>query len=310
MIKVLKSAAAILISSAVIGSFSFSVTAYAAGKEVIQNVPVDPSESILIDDAEMLTTDEEDALTEEIQEAAEYIDMNILVYVSGTAIGGSDSRTQMFCEELCFAYYDRDEDSVVLYLDLAGHGDTTYAPYDFIYTRNRARFYYPSESDDATDRISSIFGRMNPYLPRGDEDPYSAIGQFLGGLKDYYDRGPSNLKYFYVPDTGKYMTMDSDGLLVQRDSKPKNWGMAFLIGAVISLIVSIITFFCVKGHYKFKSTPSSLHYLRSENVQFGQRSDMFIRKYQIRTKRSSSSSGGGHSGGGTSSGGGGGGNHR
>lgn len=310
MIKILKSTAAALISAVCIGSFGLSVVAYAES-DIIPTITVDPSESILIDNAEMLTDDEEKELTEDIQETAEYINMNILVYVSGTAIGGSDSRTQMFCEELCLDAYGRDEDSVVLYLDLAGHGDTSYAPYDFIYTRNRARFYYPSESDDAQDRISEIFSDMNPYLPRGDEDPYNAVYEFLGNLKSYYDIGPSSLRYFYVPDTGKYVTMNSDGELKLSDSRPKNWGMGFLIGFVIALIVSIITFFCIKSHYKFKSAPSSLHYLRSENIQYGQKSDVFIRKYQIRTKRESSSSGSsGGGGGGTSSGGGGGGNHR
>ena len=307
MIKAFKSAAAILISAAAILSCKVSVTAHA--DTVLPDVPIDPSESVLIDGADMLDDEQEQELTENIQETAEYIDMNIMVYVSGTAIRGSDSKTQMFCEELCLDAYGRDDDSVVLYLDLAGHGDTSYAPYDFIYTRNRARFYFSGETDGAEDRISAIFDTMNPYLPRGDEDPYTAIERFISGLKFYYNKGPSSLKYFYVTDTGKYITMTSDGVLKQRDSRPKNWGMAMLIGAVIAFIASIITFFCIKSHYKFKSVPSSLHYLRSENIKYGQRSDMFIRKYQIRTKRESSSGSSG-GGGGTSSGGGGGGNHR
>lgn len=308
MIKLIRNMVACLSCAIVIG-IAAPVTASAAS-EIMNDIPVDASESILIDQADVLSDSEEKKLTAEIQATAEYIDMNILVYVSGTAIGGSDYRTQMFCEELCFDYYDRNADSVVLYMDLAGHGDTSYAPFDFIYTRNRARFYYPSDTDDAEDRISSIFSRMNTYLPRGGEQPYPAIEQFLSGLKGYYDKGVSNLKYFYVRDTGKYVTMNSAGELILNDSRPKNWGKGFLIGIFISLIVSIITFFCIKHQYKFKSAPSSLHYLRSENVLFGDRSDIFIRKYQIRTKRQTSSSGGGGGGGGTSSGGGGGGNHR
>jgi len=307
MIKILKSAAIALISAACIGSFCVSVTSYAESDDV-PSFTIDPSESILIDGANMLDLDEEEELTKDIHETARHIDMNVMVYVSGTAV--SESRTQMFCEELCLDAYDRDDDSVVLYLDLAGNGDTSYAPYDFIYTRNRARFYYPSEYDDAEDRISKIFATMNPFLPRGDEDPYTAIEKFLDGLEYYYDAGASDLKYFYVADTDKYITMNSKGELVQRNSRPKEWGKGFVAGLIISFFVSIITFFCMKRHYKFKTAPSSLHYIRSEDVNFNQRSDVFIRKYQIRTKRETSSSSGGGGGGSTSSGGGGGGNHR
>lgn len=311
MIKILKSTAAFLINTLVLcGSLSLSVCAD-GGKTFVPDIPVDPNESFVIDTSGILSDDEITSLTDKTQDTAEYIDMNILVYVSGTAVGGSDSKTQMFCEELCFDHYDRDADSVVLYLDLAGHGDTSYAPYDFIYTRNRARFYYPSEYDDAEDRISEIFSTMNPFLPRGDEDPYTAVEKFLNDLEYYYDAGVSNLKYFYVADTGKYITMSSDGKLKQSESRPKNWGMGLLIGLIVASVVSIITFFCIKRHYKFKTAPSSLHYIRSENVKFDQMSDVFIRKYQIRTKiESSSSHSGGGGGGSTSSGGGGGGNHR
>lgn len=312
MMKILRSAAKLLISSLVLCS-SMSLFGCSVGeKALVPDIPVDPQESIVLDTSGMLSDDEITSLTDDVQDTAEYIDMNVLVFVSGNAIGGSDRNTQMFCEEVCLDNYDKDADSVVLYLDLAGHGDTSYAPYDFIYTRNRARFYYPSEYDDAEDRISAIFSTMNPYLPRGDEDPYTAVGKFLEGLERYYDKGASDLKYFYVADTDKYITMNSKGELKQSNSRPKNWGMGLLIGLVVSFIVSIITFFCIKSHYKFKTAPSSLHYIRSDNMNFNQRSDVFIRKYQIRTKRetSSSSGGGGGGGGSTSSGGGGGGNHR
>ena len=308
---IFKKMTAALLSAGIFCSMGISFTASAAN-EVYEDVAIDPSKSFLVDDANMLTNDQETELTEKIQATAEHIDMNILVYVSGTAIGGSDSNTLYYCEELCLNYYDKSEDSVVLYLDLAGKGDTSYAPYDYIYTRNRARFYYPGENEDSDDNIiPRIFSDMNPYLPRGAEDPYSALEEFLWDLEYFYDHGPSDLRYFYIADTGKYVTMKKDGSLVHRDSRPINWGKWIMIGAVISLIITIITFFVIKSHYKFKSAPSSLAYLRSDQITMGQRSDVFIRKYQTRTKiESSSGGGGGHSGGGTSSGGGGGGNHR
>lgn len=289
-----------------------SFTASAADDEVYQDIAIDPMNSFLVDDADMLSDDEEEELTGIIRETAEYIDMNILVFVSGTPIGGPDEDTQMYCEGLCKEFYDMDDDSIVLYMDLAGHGDTSYAPYDYIYTRNRARFYYPGEEDDCDeDIVAGIFSDMNPYLPRGNEDPYTAIKVFTEDLEYFYSYGPSDLNYYYIKDTGKYVSMKSDGSLVHSDSRPKNWGKSIIIGAVLSLIATLITFFCIKSHYKFKSAPSSLEYLRRDNIKMGERSDIFIRKYQIRTKKASSSSGGGGGGGGgTSSGGGGGGNHR
>lgn len=313
MIKTLRSTAKLLISSLVLcGSMSLFGCS-AEEKILVPDIPVDPQESIVLDTSGMLSDDEIASLTDDVQDTAEYIDMNVLVFVSGNAIGGTDYKTQLFCEEVCFDNYDKDADSVVLYMDLAGHGDKSYAPYDFIYTRNRARFYYPSEYDNAEDRISKIFSTMNPYLPRGDEDPYTAVGKFLEGLERYYDEGVSNLKYFYVEDTGKYIVMNSKGELEQRESQPKNWGMIIIISIVVSFVASAITFFCIKNHYKFKSRPSGLQYMRSDGVKFTNNSDTFIRKYQIRRKQTSSSSSGGGGGGSighTSSGGGGGGNHR
>ena len=308
---ILKKITAALVSTGIICGTLLSFTASAVD-EVYQEAAIDPMNSFLVDDAEMLSDEEEEELTGIIRETAEYIDMNILVYVSGTAIGGEDEDTQKYCEGLCKEFYDMEDDSIVLYMDLAGHGDTSYAPYDYIYTRNRARFYYPGEEDNCDDDIvADIFSDMNPYLPRGNEDPYNAIQMFTNALEYYYSHGPSDLNYYYIKDTGKYVSMKSDGSLVHSDSRPKEWGKWILIGTVMSLIVTLITFFCIKSHYKFKSAPSSLEYLRRDNIKMGERSDIFIRKYQIRTKRSSSSGGGGGGGGGgTSSGGGGGGNHR
>lgn len=306
---IFKKMAAALVSAGILCSMGLSFTASAA-EEVYQDIPIDPMESFLIDDAEMLSDTEETKLTEMIRETAQHIDMNILVYVSGHAIGGPDSDTLYYCEDLCLEYYDKSEDSVVLYMDLAGHGDTSYAPYDYIYTRNRARFYYPGEEEDCGDNIiAGIFSDMNPHLPRGNEDAYAAIDVFLWDLEFYYDYGPSDLRYFYIADTGKYVSLNNDGSLVHSDSRPVEWGKWIMIGIVGSLVVTLIVFLCIKNHYKFKSAPSSLQYVRDGEIKYGQRSDVFIRKYQIKTKRSTSSGGGG-GGGGTSSGGGGGGNHR
>ncbi len=305
---IFKKTASFLLSAVLLGSV-LSVSAYAEEDRIMaDNDPIDPSESLLIDDADVLTDSEEEELTEELLYTAEKIDMNILVFISGTSLY-SDSKTVMFAEELCHEHYDFYDDSVVLYLDMSGNGDESYAPYDYIYTRNRARFYFSGETDYG-ERVSSIFSNMNPYLPRSGADVPSALEEFFGGLRHYYDMGPdSGVSYYYIPDTGEYVSITENDELVFSESRPVNWGFAFVVGLIIGLIAALITFFVVKSHYRFKSKPSSLQYTSFDQVQYGVPSDVFLRKYRTKT-RIERSSGGGGGGGGTSSGGGGGGNHR
>ncbi len=303
---ILKKTASFLLSAVICtGGLSLCTS---AEEKIIENTPVDVSKSYIYDEADMLTREEEAALTEELRATAEYIDMNILVHVSGTTIY-SEHDTFMFAEELCLDNYGFYEDSVVLYLDLSGHNNSSYSPYDYLYTRNRARFYFSGETDGAS-RTSEIFDEMNPYLPRVDADVESALYEFLEGLRYYYDKGPDNaVDYYYIPDLDAYATLDSDDNLIYTDERPKNWGFAVLVGIVVGLIAAVIAFIAVKLHYRFKSKPSSLQYTSFDRVQYGVPTDMFIRKYRTKT-RIQSSSGGGGGGGGSRSGGGGGGNRR
>ncbi|MBQ8513791.1 MAG: hypothetical protein IJ496_00135 [Ruminococcus sp.] len=300
MSKLLKWTAALLMGGVVLSGAVLPLEAAA----------IDPADSLLVDEADLLTDAQETELSEEIVEMAGYIDMNILVFVSGHY--ESEGWTQMYCEELCEEYFGLEEDSVVLYMDLSGHDDPSYSPYDFFYTRNLARFYYTDDAYGGSNRVQEIFGYLNPYLPRCEEDVYGAIGEFLDQLEWYYDLGPDYDYYYYVPDLEQYVTLSSDNVQEYSDSAPKSWGLAILIGIVGSLIITLIVFLSIKSHYRFKSAPSSLQYLNFEGAKFGPPSDVFIRKYQTRRKieRSSSSSGGGGGHSGTSSGGGGGGNHR
>ncbi len=302
MISILKKTIPVLLCS-VMSLSAFASLAYA------EELTIDPADSFIYDEADMLTEQQETELGEKITETAEYINMNILIYVSGTTIG-SHSGTVQFAEELCLEYFGYDADSIVLYMDLSGHDNPNYAPYDYIYTRNLARFYYSGESDVSDGgRIDAIFDYMNPYLPRCEEDVYSATEAFLNRLEMFYDYGPDPaVEYFYIPDKDMYAVIQDDNTILLQESKPKSWGLAVVIGIVAGLIAAVITFITVKMHYRFKSQPSSLQYMDFENAHLEQKSDMFIRSYQTRTRIQTSSGGGG--GGGTSSGGGGGGNSR
>ncbi len=306
---IVKKAGAFLLGGALFCGMLPMMTAAAKSEvETYTDTPIDPSLSFLVDDAQVLTSEEEEELMEDICDTAEYIDMNIGIFVSGTYTPRDD--TQMYCERICADAFGLGDDSVVLYLDLSGQDDLSYSPYDFFYTRNRARFYYTDGACGDSNRVQEVFSEMNPYLPRGDEDVVSALDEFLYELEYYYDYGPDLDYYFYIADTDKYVTMDENNILTHQDSLPKDWGHIIRIALFISLIVTLITFFFIKRHYRFKSAPSSLEYLNFNETKLGPKSDVYLRRYTTRHKIERSSSGGGGGGGGTSSGGGGGGNSR
>jgi uncharacterized membrane protein YgcG len=282
----------------------------------LEAAAIDATDSLIVDDAGLLTDAEEASLTQDIQDTADTIDMNILVYVSGTRV--SRSQTQNYCESLCAQTFDMDEDSVVYYMDLSGHTDLSYSPYDFIYTRHLARFYYTDESYGGSNRIDRIFESLDPFLTRGEEDIPDAVDEFLYMLEYYYAGGADEDYYYYVPDTGMYMVFDPyeeeeyavydkpDGM-----STASAYGLACLISFGIALIISIITFFGIRSHYRFKTAPSSLAYLSIPQMRMGPRVDRLIGTRHTRTVHVENHSGGGGGGfHGTSSGGGGGGHSR
>ena len=241
----------------------------------------DPDVCAVYDDAVVLTAEEEQELDDRIRETAEKIDMNVAVFLSGTRVDRADTR------------------------------DTSYAPYDYIYTRGWAQFYYTNS--ESNNRVDEIFSALDPYLERGQEDPYEAVLAFCNELEYYYGEGIPD--HYYVRQTDKEGTDEEymyvqDGEIVYAAKPPFRADIWVPLSILAGVLVACFTFFAVKKRYRFKFPSPGTHYVDREKVHFLQQSDVFLRQYQTRTKIvHESSSGGGGGGGGTSSGGGGGGGH-
>ena len=93
----------------------------------------DPDVCAVYDDAVVLTAEEEQELDDRIRETAEKIDMNVAVFLSGTRVDRADTRDT--AADYYIELFGKKSDGVFYYMDLSGDGDTSYAPYDYIYTR-------------------------------------------------------------------------------------------------------------------------------------------------------------------------------
>ena len=269
----------------------------------------DPDVCAVYDDAVVLTAEEEQELDDRIRETAEKIDMNVAVFLSGTRVDRADTRDT--AADYYIELFGKKSDGVFYYMDLSGDGDTSYSPYDYIYTRGWAQFYYTNS--ESNNRVDEIFSALDPYLERGQEDPYEAVLAFCDELEYYYGEGIPD--HYYVRQTDKEGTDEEymyvqDGEIVYAAKPPFRADIWVPLSILAGVLVAWFTFFAVKKRYRFKFPSPGTHYVDREKVHFLQQSDVFLRQYQTRTKIvHESSSGGGGGGGGTSSGGGGGGGH-
>ena len=271
----------------------------------------------LCDEGDFLSDAEFQAAMEELQEAADKSGMYVALWIGDSVIGNdSDADTIAFCDDTYEDLFGINTDGVFLYLDMSG------APslFDYLSTSGKGQFYYTDSED--YNRVGTIIQEVEEHLPRGEEDLPAAIHSFCYNLEYYADQGvPTDKYYTYNKDTGKYLIMQDDQ--VQEVSKlPKeytatlSWGTIIVIAIVIGLITGISSLLSIRKRYQFKTAGSMQNYLITNDVQYLQRSDRYLRTYTSRTKISSESSGGGGGGGGSShsssSGGshGGGGGHR
>jgi len=262
----------------------------------------DPDVCAVYDDAVVLTAEEEQELDDRIRETAEKIDMNVAVFLSGTRVDRADTRDT--AADYYIELFGKKSDGVFYYMDLSGDGDTSYAPYDYIYTRGWAQFYYTNS--ESNNRVDEIFSALDPYLERGQEDPYEAVLAFCNELEYYYGEGIPD--HYYVRQTDKEGTDEEymyvqDGEIVYAAKPPFRADIWVPLSILAGVLVACFTFFAVKKRYRFKFPSPGTHYVDREKVHFLQQSDVFLRQYQTRTKivHESSSGGGGGGGGGGSS---------
>lgn len=271
----------------------------------------------LCDEGDFLSDAEFQAAMDELQEAADKSGMYVALWIGDSVIGNdSDADTIAFCDDTYEDLFGINTDGVFLYLDMSG------APslFDYLSTSGKGQFYYTDSED--YNRVGTIIQEVEEHLPRGEEDLPAAIHSFCYNLEYYADQGvPTDKYYTYNKDTGKYLIMQDDQVqevseLPKEYTATLSWGTIIVIAIVIGLITGISSLLSIRKRYQFKTAGSMQNYLITNDVQYLQRTDRYLRTYTSRTKISSESSGGGGGGGGSShsssSGGshGGGGGHR
>ncbi|MBR2283035.1 MAG: hypothetical protein IJ874_01245 [Ruminococcus sp.] len=302
---------AVLVISVIITSIPPS------GRNYAQGFSGDASKSGIADEKGLFTAQEKAALDAEIQAEAEYLQMNIVVYLGG--IQRSEYATEIFADDEYDEYFGEDTDGVFYYMDLSGKS-TYEGAYDYISTSGRAWIMYQ-------ERIGQIYSLLDNYLPTSSEvanasfdysqfkdNIYNGIGEFIGLLGKYSD-GSYESSYYHDQSSGKYIYRISGKLYITKSKPPAIKLMILLLGELIGLIVGLIVYFSVKSTYKFKSKTNPSVYIARNETAFERTSDIHLRtnvtKHRIETDSGGGRSGGGGGGGHSHSGGhGGGGHHR
>ena len=238
----------------------------------------------LCDEGDFLSDSEFQTAMEELQNAADESGMNVALWIGNTEIGdGSDEDTVAFCDDTYEELYGIDTDGVFLYLDMSG----AYSLYDYLSTSGKGQFYYSNGED--YDRVSTMIQDVEEYLERGNEDLPSAIHSFCHNLEYYADRGaPSDKYYTYNKSTGKYLILQDDQVQ-QVDKLPSeytseytavfSWGTIIVLAVAVGLIAFLIALLSIRKRYQFKTAGSLQRYLVTNDVQYLERSDQFMRTY-------------------------------
>lgn len=264
----------------------------------------------------LLDTEFEEAMTD-IQETADYIHMNVAVYIGGVPLGYGESSTITFCDDHYDDRFGINTDGVFLYIDMSGESDL----FDYLSTSGTGQFYYTNAEDN--NRVNKIISEVEDELPRGAEDVPEAIWTFCHYLRYYYDEGVPENYYIYNSSTGQYSYYEGNQIheVNSYDDLPSDytasasWGAIILAAIVTGILTFGISLAVIHRSYRFKTAGSMRNYLERGKIRTTLQTDRFLRQYRTRTRISSDSSGGGGGGGSShssSSGGshGGGGGHR
>lgn len=259
----------------------------------------DTSLSGIIDDYGFYDYDKLDELDELIQDTAEEIEMNVIVYLSGTS---GYYRTDDDIDDYAAKRYDdicgKDTDGVFLYLDICGKSPA----YDLLSCSGKAGIIYGRD-------VVSIVETANSNLPPSghsisENQLDSAIETFCYTIQSRYESyKPSSFRWEHDKYTGKYFYYKNGEFYVTKKAPPVLRLIILGVASVIGAVIAIICYYAIRSKYKFKTSANPGIYVAHGETHFTDSSDTFIRSYVTKRKiESSSSSGGG--GGGRSSGGG------
>lgn len=260
----------------------------------------DTSLSGIIDDYGFYDYDKLDELDELIQDTAEEIEMNVIVYLSGSS---GYYRTDDDIDDYAAQRYDdicgKDTDGVFLYLDICGKSPA----YDLLSCSGKAGIIYGRD-------VVSIVETTNSELPPSghtisENQLDSAIETFCYTIQSRYKNyKPNSFRWEHDKYTGKYFYYKNGEFYVTKKAPPVLRLIILGVASVIGAVIAIICYYAIRSKYKFKTSANPGIYVAHGETHFTDSSDTFIRSYVTKRKIESSSSSGGGGGGGRSSGGG------
>lgn len=260
----------------------------------------DTSLSGIIDDYGFYDDDKLDELDELIQDTAEEIEMNVIVYLSGAS---GYYRTDDDIDDYAAQRYDdicgKDTDGVFLYLDICGKSPA----YDLLSCSGKAGIIYGRD-------VVSIVETANSELPPSghsisENQLDSAIETFCYTIQSRYENyKPNSFRWEHDKYTGKYFYYKNGEFYVTKKAPPVLRLIILGVASVIGAVIAIICYYAIRSKYKFKTSANPGIYVAHGETHFTEQSDTFIRSYVTKRKIESSSSSGGGGGSGRSSGGG------
>lgn len=260
----------------------------------------DTSLSGIIDDYGFYDDDKLDELDEIIQDTAEEIEMNVIVYLSGASgyyrtDGDIDDYAAQRYDDIC----GKDTDGVFLYLDICGKSPA----YDLLSCSGKAGVIYGRD-------VVSIVETANSNLPPSghsisENQLDSAIETFCYTIQSRYENyKPNSFRWEHDKYTGKYFYYKNGEFYVTKKAPPVLRLIILGVASVIGATIAIICYYAIRSKYKFKTSANPGIYVAHGETHFTDSSDTFIRSYVTKRKIESSSSSGGGGGGGRSGGGG------
>jgi len=264
-------------------------------------VPYNKDEAVatVMDDRGLFDSKQIKELNKTLRSCSEELEMNIIVYVSGTAI--SDDETADFAiNTYNYELGKENVDGLILYLDFS----SKHPAYDVLSCMGKSGIIFDK------DEREKILDEVGAYLPSSDFEPEpneikTAIEQFCLIIATHNDNyKTSKLAFDTDKETHLYCFDTGSEFYVTKQMAPGALFIRFILSFGLGFIIAVIVYFVAKSKYKFKNKTNPSVYVSSDRSAFSEKSDTFIRTYTTKHKIESSSSGGGHRSGGGHSGGG------
>lgn len=190
------------------------------------------------DEADILPASMERDVWEKIQSTADYLNVNIAVFLGGNY--RTDPETEQFTRDGTNTIFGSTSDTMFIYLDFEGYSPA----YDYIWTSNNAQTIYPDT------KRNKILNMMYKYLPKSSEPIYSddikqALLKGLDAVKSqgYVNNYQNNYNNNYTTQTSSRKKSSAEDMAAVKNflqSIPRPVVIGIIIFVVLLVIVSAI----------------------------------------------------------------------